>query len=175
MKMKTSTLLLLFLSTTLFAQKGWNTLSKDSYAISYPNNWVTGDQMPLPSTQFVLLADENSNKKDQFRENINLNIEDIGTQTLTIDQYATKTINKITNQIPSAKILSNEAIKIDYCNAKSVVWSANYGNGMNLKFKQIIFLIGKKAYTLTYSSTVAEYDKYLKMGDKILYSFILAD
>ena len=174
MKIKTITLLLLFLSTTLFAQKDWKTLEKDEYAISYPEDWESSNKKPQPTMEFLLLSDENTQKEDLFRENINLTTEDLGDRELTVEAYTTISIDQIVAQIPTAKVGSSQSITIDGREAKSIVWSADFGNGMILKFKQVLIIYSGKAYILTFSSSEAEFNIYIEVGDQILNSFKLA-
>lgn len=174
MKIKITTLLVLFISTSLFAQKNWETLEQDNYAISYPKDWISSDQKPQPSMQFLLLTDEKSQNEDQFRENINLTTEDLGGTTFSLEEYAKISLDQITSQIPTAEVLSNDPTKIDNWEARTVVWRADFGNNMILQFKQVFLINGGQAYVLTFSSTKAEYDEYIKVGDNILNSFKFA-
>lgn len=173
MKKNLLIVLALFISTTLFAQDDWKTLKNENYAISYPSDWVSSDQKPQPSIKVLLLSDENSQKDDQFRENINLNLEDLKGQTLSLEEYANISLDQIKKQIPNAEILSNEAIKIDNWEAKSVVWYADFGT-MILKFKQVFLINNGTAFVLTYSSTKTEFDDYIEIADKIINSFKFA-
>ncbi len=174
MKTKITTLLVLLISTTLLAQNDWNTLERDEYAISYPKDWVSSDQKTQASTQFLLLSDEKTQDEDSFRENINLTTEALGGREFTIEAYVKLSIDQIKAQIPSANIISNKNIKVEGREAKSVVWSADFGNGMILKFKQILMIYNDKGYVLTFSSSETEYDTYIAIGDQILNSFKLA-
>ncbi len=174
MKIKITTFVLLLASLTLFAQDDWNTLEQDEYAINYPTDWEYSDQKPQPTIQFMLLSDESSVTEDQFRENINLTSEALGGRDIDAKAYTKISVDMIKGQLPSAKIVSNTAIKLDGRDAQAVVWSADFGNGMVLKFKQILTVYNDKGYVLTFSSTEAEYDKYIEVGDKILNSFKLA-
>ncbi|MFP4845275.1 hypothetical protein [Winogradskyella sp. PE311] len=174
MKTKISTLLLLFISLSLFAQENWETLEKENYAISYPTDWISSEKKPQPSMQFLLLSDEKSQNEDKFRENINLTLENLNGQTLSLDEYSKISIDQITAQIPSAKVISVDTIKLNGWEAKAAIWSADFGNGMILKFKQVFLLYSGTAYVLTFSSTTAEFDTYIQVGDQILNSFKLA-
>lgn len=171
MKTKLTTLLVLFVSTLLFAQDEWQTLEQDNYSISYPIDWVSSDKKPQPSVQFLFSAPESSQKKDQFRESINLVTESLGGQTLTIDAYIKISLDQIMAQIPSAKIKSNKDIKLGDEDAKEVVWSADFGNGIVLQFKQVYIIKNGTAYVLTYSSTTTEYDLYNETANKTINSF----
>lgn len=171
MKIKITTLLLLFVSTALFAQEKWQTLEKDNYSINYPNDWVSSDQKPQPSVQFLLSAPESSQKDDLFRESINMVTESLGGQTLTIDAYIKISLDQITAQIPSAKVKSRTDVKLGEEDAKEVVWSADFGNGMVLQFKQVYVINNGTAYVLTFSSTTSEYDLYNETANKTISSF----
>ncbi len=85
MKIKSTTLLLLFIGSTLFAQKNWNILEQNNYAISYPKDWQSSDQKPDSSIQFFLLSDEKSQKEDEYRENINLKLENLSGQEMELE------------------------------------------------------------------------------------------
>ncbi|WP_422107451.1 PsbP-related protein [Winogradskyella sp.] len=174
MKVKILTLVLLFAGVTLFAQDDWKTLKKDDYAISYPKDWVSSDQKPQPNMQFLLLSEEKSQRDDLFRENINLITENLGGRDLTLQAYTKLSIDQIIAQIPSARILSHESAKVEGREAAAIVWSADFGNDMILKFKQIILVYNDKGYVLTFSSSEAEYDSYVQIGSRILNSFKLA-
>ncbi len=173
MKTKLTTLLVLFISTQLFAQDELKTLEQDNYSISYPEEWISSDQKPQPTIQFMLLSDESSQKKDKFRENINLNTEDLGEQTVTLEEYSKISINQIKTQIPGVKIVATETIKLDGNDATELIWQADFGNGMELKFKQLFIISNAKAYILTFSSTTTEFDEYSEIADTILQSFKL--
>lgn len=171
MKIKITTLLLFFISTFLFAQEDWKTFAKDNFSIQYPATWEYSDQKPQPNIQFVLMSEEASQNEDMFRENINLNTEDLNGQDVSLKDYAKAGLDQVFAQIPSAKMITNNDIKLGGENAKEIIWSANLGNGILLKFKQVFLLKDGTAYVLTFTATETDYDKYIVDGEKILYSF----
>lgn len=174
MKIKLTTLLLLLIGSTLFAQKDWNILERDNYAISYPKDWQSSDQKPEPSIEFFLLSDGKSQKEDQFRESINLKLENLSGQEMRLEAYTKISLDQIRSQMPRAQVISNKVIKINNLEARAVVWSAESNNGMVLKFKKTFLIHNGKAYIITFSSTEAEYDEYIEVADKIINTFNLA-
>ncbi|WP_411893566.1 hypothetical protein [Winogradskyella sp. A2] len=174
MKTQFFTCLLLLASLVLSAQENWQILKKDAFAISYPTDWESSNQMSQPSMQFLLLSDITTQNDDKFRENINLTTESLSGQSFTIDGYAKLSTDQIIAQIPGSKFESNKASTLDGQDAWEVIWSADFGNGMILKFKQSFLLFNDTAYVLTYSSSKAEYDQYVKVADLIFNSFKLA-
>ena len=169
--MKIIPVLFLFLCSAMYSQEDWKTYEKDNYSIQYPENWSYSDQKPQPSIQFVLMTEEASQTEDMFRENINLNTESLQGRDITLDEYIELSLGQITKQIPSAKLLSSEDISINGMKAKSSIWSADFGNGMLLKFKQYVVLNRGMAYILTYSSSVTDFEKYLDQATGILDTF----
>ncbi|WP_299111335.1 PsbP-related protein [uncultured Winogradskyella sp.] len=174
MKIKISTLLLLFFSLALFAQDNFKRHNGDSFSLDYPNDWTHSKQTPNPAVKDIFLSPENTNKDDQFRENVNLTIEDISNFDLTLEAYTKKALDQVKIQIPSAKVLSQTTTTINKMEVGLIIWSADFGNNMILKFKQLFIISGQKAYVLTFSSSANEYDQYIEIGDRILNSFKLA-
>lgn len=171
MKTKLTLLLSILLVTLATAQDKWKTLEKDNYIISYPKNWVSSDQKPQPTIEFVLLSEEASQKKDQFRENINLNTENLSGKKLSLKEYIKLALDQVKTQIPSAKTISKKNIELNGKEAKKIIWSADLGGGIVLKFKQLFLINNETAYILTYTASMAEYDIYDKVSDKIFNSF----
>ncbi|WP_439151460.1 PsbP-related protein [Winogradskyella sp.] len=173
MKFKITFLLLFIFGFTLQAQDNWNTLAKDNYSINYPSDWSESDQKPQPSVQFLLTTAESSLKEDNFRESINMVTESLQGQIFTPESYAKLSIDQIKLQIPDAKIISNKNVDLGDEKAREVIWSNDFGNGTILQFKQVFVLKNNTAYVLTYSATEQEYNDYLEVADKIIYSFKL--
>ena len=171
MKIKLITLLLLFTANILVAQDDLQTYQKDNYSISYPSDWEYSDQKPQPSVAFMLLSPEASQKQDLFRENINLTIEELTQADLTLEQYTEKALEQVKMQIPTAKMLSALPVFIGEVEATNIIWSADFGNGMVLKFNQLFTVKDRIAYVLTFTSTEKEYDLYEKDAIKMLNSF----
>lgn len=169
-------LLLLFFSLTissyLFSQENLLTHKTDDFSISYPENWSYSDQKPNPMVQAVFYSPEASQEKDSFRENVNLTVEDLKGREMDLNEYTNTSLESVKSQIPSAKIITQTDTKVNGFDAKSIVWSADFGT-IYLKFKQISTIINEKAYIITYTSTVEEFDDYIEIGDQILSSLII--
>lgn len=162
----------LFFSLILFGQKDkWKTFEKDGYSIQYPKSWTYSDQKPQPMVQFVLLSEEDSQEEDNFRENINLSTESLQGRKMSLDAYVELALDQVTEQIPSAKILATEDVSLNGKKAKSFIWTADFGNGVMLKFKQYILISDGTAYILTFTSTEAEFDEYVNKATDILDTF----
>lgn len=170
MKFKLTTLLLLFISTFTFAQDEWKTLEKDNYSIDYPSHWEYSDKKPQPSVKFMLFSEIESQKKDFFRENINMTTENLNSSKISLTEYTKLSIDNIKGEIPTAKFLSNTIIKVNGIDVSDITWSNLFGK-TNLKFRQFLMIHEGTAYIMTFTASTAEFDQYGKIADKILNSF----
>ena len=139
--MKISLLSLIFtvLTTAIFAQDGWKTYQKDNYSINYPSNWEYSDQKPEPTIAFIFMSPEASQTKDSFRERVNLTIENLVHEDLTLEAYTEKVLQQV-KQVPNAKMASALPVTIGDIEATNIIWSAELGGGMNLLNTQIAIL-----------------------------------
>ncbi|BAO76273.1 PsbP-related protein [Winogradskyella sp. PG-2] len=171
MKIKLTTLLLLFISTTLCAQEDWQTFEKDNYSINFPADWVYSDYKPKPTVAFMLYSPEASQKEDLYRESINLTIEELSSADYTLDQYTELVLDQVKKKIPAAKMITALPVSIGDIDAANIVWSADFGNGTVLQFNQLFAIKDRIAYVLTFTSTEAEYNEYIEDVTKTLNSF----
>lgn len=159
--------ILLFTSKSAATQELNQSHTAKNFGIQYPEGWSvdTSGQM---NTEFILFSPVLEN--DTFSENVNLLIQDLSGQNITMKSYVEISENQVTNMIPNSKIFESHAVKSKKPPYHLMVWSGNVAN-QDLKFKQYFYLINNKAYILTFSASINDFDKYSKIGTKILDSF----
>ncbi len=146
----------------------WKTLEGDKFEIKYPPNW-TVDKSGLMGSSFILFS-ELSDETDNFKENVNLLIQDLGAYELTLDQYVEISENQIKTLITNGKIISSERMKDGEAEYQKVIYTGKQGI-YDLQFEQYYMLIAKKAFVLTFTSEESQFNNYRKVGEKILNSF----
>jgi len=146
----------------------WQSLSDDQYEIKYPSNWEVNRSGEM-GTSFILFSPL-SNKSDNFKENINLLIQDLTGYDLTLDQYAEISEGQIKTMVTNGKIILSERNKQETLAYQKVIYSGRQGV-YNLKYEQFYWVIHDKAYVLTLTCKEAEFDNYQDIGEKILESF----
>ena len=146
----------------------WQSLSDDQYEIKYPSTWKVNKSGQM-GTSFILFSPL-SNKSDNFKENINLLIQDLAGYDLTLDQYAEISEGQIKTMVTDGQIILSERIKEKTLEYQKVIYSGKQGI-YNLKYEQFYWLINDKAYVLTLTCKETEFDNYQEMGEKILESF----
>jgi hypothetical protein len=150
--------------------KDWNTIKKDGYSIDYPKAWElnTSGQM---GASFILFSPLSS-QKDQFRENVNLIVQDLTGYNLDLDKYVEISEGQIQTLITNGKIIESKRVKNQTLDYQKVIYIGKQGI-YNLKFEQYYWVVGNKAYVLTLTCEETQFDNYKLTGEKILNSFKL--
>ena len=150
--------------------KEWKVLTKDAYRISYPDHWEA-DASGRMGTAFIIFSPLSS-PQDQFRENVNLLIQDLSGMDLDLNKYATLSINQIHSMITDSKIVSSERVVDEHSRFHKMVYSGKQGI-YQLIFEQYYWVENNKAYVLTLTCEEDQFDFFKETGEKILDSFVL--
>jgi len=170
-KIYSTLLLLVFTNLTGFTQSNeWKFITAKDYSIQYPLNWKF-DQSGQMKTSFIIFSELTSGE-DQFRENINLIIEDLTEHNLDLNKYVEISENQIKTQINKSKILLSERLKAHNKEYHKVIYKGK-NSSLNLKFEQYIWVEGSNAYILTLTCEIDQFDTFQEIGEKILNSFII--
>lgn len=170
-KMKLITLLMLVLTLQTFGQtESWKSLKTENYSIEYPGNWEL-NQLGQMGTSFILLSKQET-PEDQFRENVNLLIQDLSGQNIDLDKYTEISEGQIKTMITNANLLDSKRQNSNGIEFQKVIYTGDQGI-FKLKYEQYYWVINKKAYVLTLTCEVDEFEKYKTIGEKILNSFKL--
>lgn len=146
----------------------WKSLKENKFEIKYPSDWEL-DKSGFMGSSFYLLS-QLSNKKDKFRENIGLMVQDLSGYNLTLDQYTELSESQLKTLITKGKIISSERIKDDKTEYQKIIYKGKQGV-FNLMFEQYYWVIDNEAYVLTLTCEKKQFKKYQKFGEEILNSF----
>ncbi len=149
---------------------GWTELKRDKYQISYPHHWQLEESGEMGSS-FILFSPL-SDATDVFKENVNLLIQDLAGFGLDLDKFVEITEGQIAKVVPEGKILYNERLEKDGQDYQRIIYSGKQGL-YGLKFLQHFWVIHDKAYILTLTCELDQYEKYREVGERIIESFEL--
>lgn len=156
-------------STTDKKSDGWNTFETADYSIRYPVTWALDNSGQ--SGVILQLFSAQTSAEDNFRENVNLVIQDLtGQKVQTLDQYTQLSESQIKMFMTDSEILSSDRLTKDGQEYQKVIFSAVQGQ-FKLKSEQYYLIKGHLAYVLTLTCTEDTYDSYLEEGEKIMDSF----
>jgi hypothetical protein len=126
--------------------EGWVLHEADGpYALASPPEWEM-DYSGRMNTQFILFSPQDS-INDFFRENINLIIEDVSSQSITIDDYLEQSKKILFEYITDLKNLKIQK-------EQDFFWLSYEGRQgtMNLSYFQRMSMKRDTVYVLTYTS-----------------------
>lgn len=169
-------LLIVYSFTIAFSQtenkkeqtENWTTLKGDNYAIQHPSNWDV-DKSGQMNTSFFLFSPI-ENEIDDFRENINLIIQDLTGYDLTLEQFTELTESQVKTLITNANMISSETVERDNRTYQKMIYTGSQGV-YNLQFEQFFWVIDNKAIILTLTCKEDAFNSYRKLGEKIMHSF----
>lgn len=144
----------------------------ESYEICYPETW----SKQIESNMALFLSPK-KDKEDMFQENVNVMIQDLSNQPMTLEEYTTLTKQQITQALGSTAIISVNDINFAGQNAIEMIYgmpkNSKVNRNFNLKLWQIWFVKDNKAYLFTYTAEQVEYDNYLDVAKQTIDSFKL--
>jgi hypothetical protein len=149
-------------------ESNWLGLDTLNFSVQYPPEWElnkTGEA----GTSFVLSSPEESNQ-DQFRENVNLLIQDLNNETMDLGKYTTLSEDQIKKYISNSNILESKRVKTATEEYQKLLYLGDQGI-LHLKFEQYYFKRDKKVYVLTFTAEQSKFMKYHEMGESIMDSF----
>ena len=148
--------------------KSWKSLTENNYSLRYPEAW-TLDQSQQMGTKFILFSPLSS-AEDQFKENVNLIVQDLEAYDLNLDQYVALSEDQVETLIAEGNILSSERMKRDDSEFHKLIYTGKQGD-FDLEFEQYFWLENKKAYILTFTAEEDQFEAYQATAEKILDSF----
>jgi len=148
--------------------KGWKSLTENNYSVNYPDNWELNKSGQM-ETNFILFSPLSS-EQDQFKENVNLLIQDLAGHHLDLNKYVEISEGQIEDLITDGKILDSKRITSEKLHYQKVIYTGKQGI-FNLKFEQYYWVIDDKAFILTLTCEESQYNDFQVIGEKILNSF----
>jgi hypothetical protein len=168
-KMKLIGILFLIVNLSVFAQTNdWNTLNEKNYSIEYPSDWELNKSGKM-GTKFTLFSQLTS-KNDQFKENVNLIVQDLTGHNIDLNQYVEISENQIKTMITDGNIISSERVKKDEKEFQRVIYTGKQGI-YDLQFEQYYWVENNNAYVLTLTCEITVFTDFKNTGEKILNSF----
>lgn len=149
-------------------ESDWKILNEESFEIHYPSDWTVDKsrQMGLSLVLFSPLSD----KEDDFKENVNLMIQDLKAQKMSLDEYTELSENQIKTLATDSEILLSERVSRNGQDYQRVIYTAKQGV-YNLQFEQFYWVIENDAHVLTFTAEQDQFTDYQKIGERILTSY----
>lgn len=139
------------------------------FSISYPTNWTLNKN---PENAVIQITSPKEKDEDDFRQNINLQIEDMGDRTKTIEQYVKVNMDAVKDLIKGYREVSSMYFNRNGGRVYEVVYKGKYGGiDYEIQIKQLFAISNNKAFILTYVSKEDERDVFETTANKIFNTF----
>lgn len=152
------------------ATEEWKTFVEDNYSIQYPTTWELNNSKQM-GTSFILFSPLTS-EKDQFKENVNLLIQDLKGYNLDLDKYTAISEEQIKTMITDGKIVESKKMTSGTSAYQKIIYTGTQGI-FKLEFEQYYWVEKDKAYILTFTCEESQFADFKPVGEKILNSFQL--
>lgn len=149
---------------------GWKTLVESNYSIQYPSTWELNQNRQMGTS--LILFSPLENNEDQFRENVNLIIQDLKGQNIDLDKYSEISEGQVKTMITNSILTNSERIKNGNKEYHRLIYSGDQGI-YHLKFEQYYWVENDKAYVLTFTCEQNKFSDYKEIGETILNTFSL--
>ena len=149
---------------------GWELLKQDDYSIQYPKDWEL-NQSGQMGTKFILFS-ALEDQEDQFRENVNLISQDLGSNDVDLDQYTEISENQIKTMMTNCTVYESKRIKNASGDYQKLIYAADQG-AFRLKFEQLYWIENDFAYVLTLTCEESKFSSFKQVGEKIMSTFTL--
>lgn len=147
----------------------WLTLNEREFSVSYPKDWDL-DQKGQMGTSFILFS-KPSSPQDLFRENVNLLIQNLAGMNINLDKYVEISEEQIKTMIANSQLIESKRMSGAIPFHKEI-YTGDQGI-LKLKFEQYYWVKDEKAYVLTFTSEVNQFDAFKQAAEAILKSFKL--
>ena len=136
------------------------------YTVDYPSDWRVKELNKITS-----FFSPFESKEDKFSENLNIVVEDLSQvpEDVKLIDYHRKGMSHARSSLREFTVL--EEAKTDFKGREAIlVLYTMKDRGVTFKIKTLTFFVEHDAYVLTYTATLADYDKYLKKIENCLQS-----
>jgi hypothetical protein len=149
---------------------GWKTFSDKNYTVQYPSNWELNQSGQMGTS--LILFSPLENEKDQFKENINLIIQDLTGRNIDLDKFVEISEGQVKTMITKSSLIESTRMKNSNPEFHKMIYLGEQGI-FSLKFEQYFWIINQQAYILTLTCEQTKFSDYKETGEKILNSFSL--
>ena len=134
--------------------------------VDYPDNWVW-EKIEDPFGTVVIFYPGNSKEKT-IPVQVTIEVENIKSN-ISLDEYTTSAISKITKFLPEANIIRSQQITLGTKPAHRVIYTGkNRDMDFTSKYLQVWLLEGDQAYIMTYVAPEDRYQDFVGTVEKMM-------
>jgi serine/threonine-protein kinase len=135
--------------------------------IKYPAEWTKQEQVMGAVVVFFAPTEGPS---DIFQDNVNIIVQDLSAQPMTLDEYTELSLGQIEQFITDPSILDSSAVTLADIPGHRVVYTGKQGQ-YDLKWMQVWTVQNNKAYVISYTAETSKYSAFLETVQEMIDSF----
>ena len=149
-------------------EQGFLVYEDKAYGVrmGYAADWQQKEQ----EGTIVSFLSPKSSSSDPFQENINLVMNDLSGQQISLDDYTTASLETLRGVFPDMAVGESGSTTLDGNPAHKIVYTAKAG-GANLKVMQAWTIKDDISYVLTYTAEEAAFPDYVGVMQKTMDTF----
>lgn len=148
--------------------------------LQYPANWSKTEEKFDAIVNVISFISTPENDTDTFTENVNIAIEPLQNESITLEEYSNTTLSALSNVFENFSLISKENTNLDGVPAIKIIFSITQPQitdqsrdidtikQIPMKIMQILSVKEGKAYVIIYSAEEAKYDDYLPIIEKMI-------
>lgn len=148
--------------------------------LQYPANWSKMEEKFDDNVNVISFISTPENDTDTFTENVNIAIEPLQNESITLEEYSNTTLAALSNVFENFSLISKENTNLDGVPAIKIIFSITQPQitdqsrdidtikQIPMKIMQILSVKEGKAYVIIYSAEEAKYDDYLPIIEKMI-------
>lgn len=148
----------------------WHTYSRDAWSVHFPDSFTLDTSRTLGITFF--LFSRPAHASDQFRENINLYVQELNDPSMDLDKYARASEEQISKLINQVVMIESRKVTDSALPYYRLSYTGEQGQ-FTFKWVQHIYYQSGKIYLLTFTTEISTFEHYAAIGNSILQSFSL--
>lgn len=150
--------------------ENWKELNESDFSIQYPDTFDL-DKSGQMGMSFMLKSKQTS-QQDLFTENVNLVIQDLKGQNIDLDKYVEISEEQIKTIIDDGNIIESQRLNSKNKEFQRLIYTGKNGQ-FDFKWQQFYWVENKKAYVLTLTCEIDQYDNYVSVGEGIMKTFVI--
>lgn len=148
--------------------------------LQYPANWSKMEEKFDANVNVISFISTPENDTDTFTENVNIAIEPLQNESITLEEYSNTTLAALSNVFENFSLINKENTNLDGVPAIKIIFSITQPQitdqsrdidtikQIPMKIMQILAVKEGKAYVIIYSAEDAKYDYYLPIIEKMI-------
>jgi serine/threonine protein kinase len=143
------------------------TYANSSIKIKYPQSWERRDIDNPITGEVVAFVSAKQTEADKFQEKLTISVEDFSG---TLQDFSDTSTKDITKHLINADIQKPRETTLANKSAYQLTYTGKDGEN-NLKSMQLFTLKGDKAYIVTYTAAIDNYNDFIQTAETMIKSF----